>query len=840
MKSVFAGLILALFIYPFTSFSQKGFSIGAPSAWIEKQTFSTEISDSADVSGYYYLLSDFQENAEERESYTHTAIKVVNDQGLSYVSSWDWSYDPAFERIVFHSLYILRGTQKIDHLSRKNFEIIQREENLSRASYDGSLSVIINLKDVKASDIVVFSYSRKGRNPVFKDHYFRTIYFNFRSPMAKITGRLVADRKRNIQFKNFGEMPPMNEVEKGSRKVYTWQVENVPATPDEDQLPSWYSPSNKVQISDFKGWNEFSEWTVDLFNVDKKKSRALTKFIDSLKSIPDEETRLLTAVKTVQEKIRYFSFVDGMSAYRPHNPSSVFDNKYGDCKDKALLLSEILNAIGIESHPLLVSTEVGPVMFDKLPSPWNFNHSIAQYKYKDSTYYIDATITSQRGTAKNIVTPDYDFGVIADPGQPGLTKIASTRNRSLIRAKEDFEVLDVTGSARLKVETYYSGSEADNVRDGFQSKTKAEMNKTYVDFYANEYPEIKLIKSVSFSDDTVANTVTVFEEYEIPKFWKYDSTRSKYVAETYARVISSYINRPSTKVRHAPFTIRYPLDLELITNIHVPEEWSITTNSKKISGPSFNFTSNYNYADKVIRLEFALHHTHKTVDASNTVEFLDKIDKVYNELGFEITHTGETDTQTITTTTDTDQSNNGKTALLMIVYSVIFYFASKRMYYFDPRSRQLGERYDRIEGWLILAAFGLTIWPLTTLYHLVMDVPTYASIFIESATFVQVIVLMSSMVLRVTLLSILILSAILFWNRRTSTPYFVVVAYGFNLLIVSLDTITTVLVNDQKLGSDMETRIAYAIILPVIWVPAFLTSERARGTFTQRLGKKRE
>jgi transglutaminase-like putative cysteine protease len=339
-----------------------------------------------------------------------------------------------------------------------------------------------------------------------------------------------------------------------------------------------------VQVSDFASWEDFSKWTVDLFKVNKIKDKALTKFVDSLKSIPDVEKRVLTAIKTVQDKVRYLSFVDGLSAYRPHDPSQVFGNKYGDCKDKSLLLSEILNELGLESYPVLVNTDYGRVMDMRLPSAWNFDHCIVQFRYGDSTYYLDPTITWQRGTIKKIVTPDYYHGVVADVKQPGLTKIPVAKNWSVIRAKEDFEVLELGGRAKLKVETYYSGSEADNVREGFKTKTKSETNKDYVNFYANEYPEIKLTKSVWYSDDTVNNAITVFEEYEIPKFWTYDSSRNKYVAETYARVVSSYLERPTTKARNNPFTIRYPLDAQLVTNVHLPEPWEIQSRLTNLSG----------------------------------------------------------------------------------------------------------------------------------------------------------------------------------------------------------------------------------------------------------------
>ncbi|HZY80129.1 MAG TPA: DUF3857 domain-containing protein, partial [Cyclobacteriaceae bacterium] len=341
-------LLTLLFVTSNAAFGQKGFGISSPPSWVEVPEFETSIPDTTDTGGFYYLLYNYQHNAETKQSYYHYAIKVVNDKGLASASAIDRSYDPAYERLDFHSLHIIRGSQKINHLDRNEFEIIQREENLSRAMYDGSLTAIVNLKDVKEGDIVVYSYSVTGANPVFKGHFFKTFYLDFGVGIGKLTYRLLTKPSAKLQVKEFGSAPEQKEAMRNGLREYRWERFYVPGTNSEDKIPGWHDPFNRVQLTDFTSWEQLSEWNLDLFKVTKTKSKALKTFIDSLKSIEDEEARVLAAIRTVQDKVRYFSFVDGMSSYRPHDPSEVFGNRYGDCKDKSLLLSEILNEVGTE------------------------------------------------------------------------------------------------------------------------------------------------------------------------------------------------------------------------------------------------------------------------------------------------------------------------------------------------------------------------------------------------------------------------------------------------------------------------------------------------------------
>jgi hypothetical protein len=63
----------------------------------------------------------------------------------------------------------------------------------------------------------------------------------------------------------------------------------------------------------------------------------------------------------VQQKIRYFVIEMGVGGYQPHAAEEIFRGRYGDCKDKATLLSAMLSSVGIHSALLMVDTERGVI-----------------------------------------------------------------------------------------------------------------------------------------------------------------------------------------------------------------------------------------------------------------------------------------------------------------------------------------------------------------------------------------------------------------------------------------------------------------------------------------------
>ena len=90
-------------------------------------------------------------------------------------------------------------------------------------------------------------------------------------------------------------------------------------------------------------------------------------------------TQMLDKVKSmsafVQHEIRYAAIEIGIGGYQPHPAADVLANRYGDCKDKATLLTAMLQAIGIDSYYVLVHSGRGVVM-PEFPSMLNFDHVI--------------------------------------------------------------------------------------------------------------------------------------------------------------------------------------------------------------------------------------------------------------------------------------------------------------------------------------------------------------------------------------------------------------------------------------------------------------------------------
>jgi transglutaminase-like putative cysteine protease len=92
--------------------------------------------------------------------------------------------------------------------------------------------------------------------------------------------------------------------------------------------------------------------------------------------VADKKLRIAALADFARRQVRYVAVEVGIGGYRPHTPQQVMERLWGDCKDKALLLVDLLQDSGIEAYPALARLDPEGRVDRDFPSPFQFNHMI--------------------------------------------------------------------------------------------------------------------------------------------------------------------------------------------------------------------------------------------------------------------------------------------------------------------------------------------------------------------------------------------------------------------------------------------------------------------------------
>jgi transglutaminase-like putative cysteine protease len=663
MRFYFTAVLL---LFAIVSVAQSRINQGPEPKWVRSYEYNTKFDSSGTSGGYIYLLVSQQHNVESRENYMKVAMKVLSDNGLGSVSSINEFFDPSFQKITFHTLNIIRGEKVIDKLDVRKFELIRREEEMSRAIYDKSLSAVYNVPDVRVGDILEYSFTTKGFNPAFEDHAFGTFFAQYGTPVTRFGQRLVTSSSRPLTFKSHQGASNFTEKKNNNVVEYERVIENVPALLTDDMLPDWFVPYPRTQYSDFQSWQEVKQWARKLYSFKEPADNELKQLVKTIQQLGTPEEKIRECIRIVQADVRYLSFSDGIHGYKPHAPSLVLAQKYGDCKDKSYLLAFLLNQNGIESYPALVSTEIGPVLHEKLPNPWAFNHCIVQFIHNDSAYWIDPTLRPQVGRLKEYFIPLYEKALVINDKPGGLDEIPFGYKKSKIDVVETYTMDEVGGFANLKVRTEYYGDEADEIRNYSKTTSKEEIHKNYLNFYSKDYADVSLKSDVVFDDDKERNVVTSEERYLIKDFWK--RSEGKETAALYARVLASYLKIPDNERRTMPIRIAHPCEVHHTIKVSLPNEWTADDFSNTIDSKGFTFRSSGLYNDQTMTLRYTYKSKAGAVSGDDVQEYIRKMNEARDSVYYTITFGDET-----------ESNNSAKYIFLVVVMGVVGLLAYRKM-----------------------------------------------------------------------------------------------------------------------------------------------------------------
>jgi hypothetical protein len=273
---------------------------------------------------------------------------------------------------------------------------------------------------------------------------------------------------------------------------YRWEMndqpaidlEHVPMAPGEGALAArmtvHYTGPGLAEPQDGT-WQGIGEWYEGL-------SR------DRLASTPDIAAKAaeLTAGKTdfydkaeaigefVQQKIRYFVIEMGVGGYQPHPAEDIFRGRYGDCKDKATLLSAMLSSVGIHSALMMVDSERG-VVDPEAPSIAG-NHMIGAIEIPKGyeSPKLHSVVTAKTGKRYLIFDPTWyltPFGQLEDNLQGSYGVLIEGKDSQVI----ELPVMDPTlntirrsGKFELSADGTLKGSVTD-LRFGDLAETRRQI-----------------------------------------------------------------------------------------------------------------------------------------------------------------------------------------------------------------------------------------------------------------------------------------------------------------------------------------------------------------------------
>lgn len=334
---------------------------------------------------------------------------------------------------------------------------------------------------------------------------------------------------------------------------WQWVVTDVPEVRWERDMPPFRGVVAKMVVAflgpgakwtnGFVTWDDMGKWENGLVAGRRDPTAEISRKVAEINERrPSQQQKMQGIADFLQKEIRYVGIELGIGGWQPHSAAEVFSHRYGDCKDKATLMSSMLKLSGIDSYYVIINTERGAVTAATPPTNM-FNHVILAIRLPEDVndpefqaVYTDPKLgrllifdpTDQKtsiGALRGELQANYALLVTPDGGQLIETPQLASSSNGLHRSGK--LTLDPQGTLRGHIEEIRNGDFASYERY-YQSAVPSSKDRV-------KRIEQEISRSIGMFQITSAS-ISNLEQNTLPFGYSYEL-----VAPSYAKQIGELI-----------------------------------------------------------------------------------------------------------------------------------------------------------------------------------------------------------------------------------------------------------------------------------------------------------
>ncbi|MGO4222966.1 DUF3857 domain-containing transglutaminase family protein [Lysobacter sp. TAF61] len=513
-------------------------------------------------------------------------------------------FNPGYQQLTIHRVELRRGGKWQPRLAPERISLARRESEFEQDLADGEVTALIVLDDVRVDDVVRINYTITGSNPVLAGNTVDAMSFGWRSPVLDARLRAVYDGGSALNVHRENNAPEGVIAQIDGRTEALFVRHGIPAYVDEDNYPIWYQPYPVASVALKRNWSDVVTWALPLYPRAVLPADLETK-IAQWRKLGDPYAQVKAALRTVQEQVRYFGVEMGENSHRPSPPADTWTRRYGDCKDKAYLLVTVLERLGIDASPALVSTTRGRRIADLTPAASLFNHVIVRARVGADVLWIDPTLTAQGGDPRDSDQSQYGVALPVAAGVTAPQPIAAPAKADVQIVVNEHFVPSVDGrEVMLDVETTYQGRTANNARRQFAGQRIEEVSRRYSDYYRQRFGELTVTSPAVVRDDLDRNRITLVERYRLAN--PFDNEGGGKALNVYAETLSAQSALPPSMSRNGPLYFGQPVRLRHEMHVDVPKGWkpSFQNEVASYASPGFAYRRDIKIDDGHVNLTY--------------------------------------------------------------------------------------------------------------------------------------------------------------------------------------------------------------------------------------------
>ncbi|HCN28257.1 MAG TPA: hypothetical protein DIT64_05660 [Verrucomicrobiales bacterium] len=340
-----------------------GHAAGQPVAWLLSAT------------GYH-----FEKDKPLRTTW-HVRVKLRDSEGVSRFSSVEHNFDPLGSRVFINSVEVRDEEGRVIASAAGDAYVMDVDNGMG--THDKKLH--FQIPGLRPGCVVEYVISQESRYKAETFEFNRHLFSDSAADIVFVTGDV-----DGVAFAGNASLADLKHLRQD--RLLAWTGLHLPQSTREPFPVLMEERVPCLALGGHEGsWAEVGDKLLDKELAGRLEPEAeVTALAQRLiQGVGSEGEKIAALARHVQQAISYTAIEFGTRARRPNPAAQTLGQKYGDCKDQALLLHQLLTAAGIGSHLALVSNNWRTRV--ELPSVDQFNHMVVHVPALGPGFLIDTT-----------------------------------------------------------------------------------------------------------------------------------------------------------------------------------------------------------------------------------------------------------------------------------------------------------------------------------------------------------------------------------------------------------------------------------------------------------------
>ncbi|NMC00280.1 MAG: DUF3857 domain-containing protein [Thermoanaerobaculaceae bacterium] len=329
--------------------------------------------------------------------------KVLTYQGLDHIGDPLVAFDKANQTLEIKKLRTYTKEGKVIDAKQNSFTEMTPFELEKSPDYTNIRQMVLTKVGLDIDSVVETEYEIKDFKPHKKD-LEKTLLLREDIPVLEKEIEIRTAFSKELKIKLFNSSENIVKKDEGTSKVYLVVFKNLP------RLYHSEMSNGEEYLTPFLVFTTASDWAEQSKYLNGEISQGLKEktqeFKDKVAKLTEKCVSLYEKVKTVSDyTVSDYRTIDwnlGDFNYAPRKLSRIFETRYGNEIDKALLLGRMIETLGLKPEYYLYSDKLLPEIGGEIPALSIFDRVVLSVNVDGRTLFISPTASLEEFSARNI------------------------------------------------------------------------------------------------------------------------------------------------------------------------------------------------------------------------------------------------------------------------------------------------------------------------------------------------------------------------------------------------------------------------------------------------------